>query len=257
MRLVYENYETVGKEESMNVISCAASMRLQSYSEHSHNCWELVYHLNGEADTSVGKDRFSASEGSVYLIPPCVPHSGVSRGFFRDFSVKMKETGFRSFVLLKDRNNDILTLLFMLQRVMTERREGYGAAADAIFEPVCALIKTEIELQNETPAVRKLREMLYDNIADPSFRIKDAAEKCGFDKDHLRRLFKREIGKTPIEYLTDLRITRAKQLLERSADITVAAVAESVGFADSLYFSTCFKKKVGTSPTEYRSRAKI
>ena len=241
----------------MNVISCSASMRLNTYSSHSHSCWELVYQLDGETSTAVGNDTFTACPGSIWLIPPTVPHSGTSRDGFRDWSVKIKNTGFNSFILLRDRNNDILNLLFMLQRVMTEQRDGYGAAADALFEAVCAMIKTEAGMQNEAPAVRRLRRELYDNISNASFRVSDAMNESGFDKDHLRRLFKRETGKTPIEYLTDLRITTAKQLLERSADITVGAVAESVGFADSLYFSTCFKKKVGSSPTEYRNSVKL
>ena len=241
----------------MNVISCSASMRLTSYSSHFHDCWELVYQLNGESRTVVGKEIFTAVAGSIWLIPPFTPHSGVSREGFRDFSVKIRNTGFGSFVLVRDRNNDILTLLSMLQRIMTERGEGYTVTADALFETVCAMVKKEVGSQNESPAVRRLKTVLYENISEPDFRLRDAMNESGFDKDHLRRLFKRETGKTPLEYLTELRITRAKQLLERSDDITVSAVAESVGFSDSLYFSTCFKKKVGFSPSEYRNRAKI
>lgn len=241
----------------MNVISCGSSILLNSYPLHSHNCWELVYQLRGETKTTMGERCVIVTEGDVFLIPPGVPHSGVSRGGFRDFAIKILDTEFHDFVLVKDVNGDVLTLLNIIQRVLTERSEGFGVIADGLFDTVCAIVNAAMDAPKESCAVRKLKDTLYNNISNSEFRLSDAVAKTGFDKDYFRRTFKRETGKTPLEYLTDLRITRAKQLLERQADITVTAVAQCVGFEDSLYFSACFKKKVGISPTEYRRRTKV
>lgn len=236
----------------MNVISCSASMLLNAYSSHSHDCWELVYQLSGETRTVIGDESFTARVGSVWMIPPGVPHSGTSAEGFRDFAVKIKETDLPSFVLIKDTSGDILTMLTILQRVMTERDKEYALIADSLFDTVCTMVKKESCTPVGSPAVLRMKETLYRNIQNSDFRLSDAVAESGFDKDHFRRTFKRETGKTPLEYLTDLRITRAKQLLERRTDIAIKAVAESVGFADVLYFSVCFKKKVGVSPLAYK-----
>ena len=68
---------------------------------------------------------------------------------------------------------------------------------------------------------------------------------------HLSFIFKKEVGTTFINYLTDLRIKKAKQLLS-STDLMVYEVSTNVGYENYAYFSTVFKKSVGLSPKEYR-----
>jgi two-component system, response regulator YesN len=72
--------------------------------------------------------------------------------------------------------------------------------------------------------------------------------------DHCRRLFIKETGKTPSEYLTEKRINYAKLLLEtrlRNNSISVKEIANHVGFDDPYYFSRVFKKVTGKSPTKW------
>ena len=94
--------------------------------------------------------------------------------------------------------------------------------------------------------------MIYENLSNIDFELSDAITDIGFDKDYFRRCFKRETGKTPTQYLTDMRIVSAKQLLVDNKLFSIEAVAHSCGFSDSLYFSTCFKKHVGLSPMQFR-----
>ena len=67
------------------------------------------------------------------------------------------------------------------------------------------------------------------------------------------RRFKKEIGITPIEYLIEIRIQRAKTLLRRK-NIPVTEVAMRCGFGSSAHFSSCFQTRVGVSPSEYRDK---
>ena len=66
------------------------------------------------------------------------------------------------------------------------------------------------------------------------------------------RSFRRCIGMTPMQYITFLRITRAKELL-RSTDYSIREISSMVGYENPLYFSRIFKKQTGYSPSEYRS----
>lgn len=68
---------------------------------------------------------------------------------------------------------------------------------------------------------------------------------------HLAAVFKRDKGQTMQQYHTSLRISHAARLL-RSTLLPVGEVAEQTGYSDMLYFSRCFHKAMGLSPTEYR-----
>ncbi|MGL4736649.1 MAG: helix-turn-helix transcriptional regulator, partial [Cellulosilyticaceae bacterium] len=69
---------------------------------------------------------------------------------------------------------------------------------------------------------------------------------------HLSNIFKKELGMTFVQYVTDYRMNKAKQLLKYTA-LKTYEIAEAVGYADSQYFSTAFKKQVKMSPLAYRS----
>lgn len=69
------------------------------------------------------------------------------------------------------------------------------------------------------------------------------------------RRFKKETGITPIEYLIEIRIKRAKTLLRRK-DIPITDIAMRCGFGSSAHFSSCFQSRTGVTPTEYRDKFK-
>lgn len=69
----------------------------------------------------------------------------------------------------------------------------------------------------------------------------------------LNRKFKSETGKTPMEYLTGIRIGHAKTLLRRK-NITVTEIALRCGFGSGAHFSSCFIKHAGITPSEYQNR---
>lgn len=77
------------------------------------------------------------------------------------------------------------------------------------------------------------------------------AEAVNVSEDYLSRVFRQELGITPWEYLTRLRIERAKELLAAGTE-SVATVGARVGFPDQAYFSRVFKKIVGAAPQAYR-----
>jgi len=81
--------------------------------------------------------------------------------------------------------------------------------------------------------------------------LDELAAMTGYSKSRFSHLFAEAMGISPIQYQNDLRLNAARELLS-STNLTVADVARSCGFSDPLYFSRCFRKKYGVSPTEYR-----
>lgn len=81
--------------------------------------------------------------------------------------------------------------------------------------------------------------------------IGDIAENCGLSSSHFYRLFRKHIGMTPYEYLTQLRISVAKQLLHNGDD-SVKYIAYAVGIPSVSHFITYFREETGMTPDEYR-----
>ena len=85
-----------------------------------------------------------------------------------------------------------------------------------------------------------------------SITVEDAAREAGVSRSYLYRAFQAEFGCSPSAYLIRYRIQRACQLL-RHSNLSIDAVAASVGFQDPFYFSRAFHRETGRSPSAYRA----
>jgi AraC-like DNA-binding protein len=81
--------------------------------------------------------------------------------------------------------------------------------------------------------------------------LADVAKRSGLSYVQFIRRFKAYTGRTPSEYLNEMRIQRAKSLLSDSGSM-IREIAEACGFSDEYYFSNFFKKQTGYSPSAFR-----
>ncbi|HHY72789.1 MAG TPA: AraC family transcriptional regulator [Bacillus bacterium] len=89
------------------------------------------------------------------------------------------------------------------------------------------------------------------NYFHEDLSIKKVANKVHLSHTYFSRLFKKELGVSFVEYVTNIRVKRAKYLLANTND-TIESIAAQVGFNTPNYFSSIFKKQTGMSPSEYR-----
>ena len=88
---------------------------------------------------------------------------------------------------------------------------------------------------------------------DPDLSLNDVAAQANLSASHFSVVFSQETCQTFKEYLTELRLTKAKELL-RMTTLRSADIAYKVGYNDPHYFSSVFKKHTGLSPMEFRSQ---
>lgn len=98
--------------------------------------------------------------------------------------------------------------------------------------------------------ITEVKNYIADNYQNDSLSIDEIASKLFVNYAHLCFIFKRDTGVTINEYLTELRIKKAKELLD-NGNILVLDVASKVGYADANYFGKCFKKYYGLAPSKY------
>lgn len=103
--------------------------------------------------------------------------------------------------------------------------------------------------------VGKIQAFMQRNYANDTLDIEDIAAYAEISVSHLRAIFKDTIGVPPNEYLTEIRMEKAKELLETTA-FNTKEVAAAVGYFNHRYFYSVFKNKVGHTPTDYRQLLK-
>jgi len=94
---------------------------------------------------------------------------------------------------------------------------------------------------------------IEDSYSEP-ITVEGIAGLLGCSASFLSRLFKKQLGTTPIEYLTGVRIAHASRLLSETK-ATLQEITSSIGYLDVYYFSRVFKKQTGLPPLRFRSRA--
>lgn len=122
--------------------------------------------------------------------------------------------------------------------------EDFENSADAYLEEC-------IKMQKRSEIGAAI-QFIQENYSRP-LKLADAAEKAGLSSAYFSTVFKKETGKSFSEYLTDLRVERAKELLG-DRDVRIYEVCEIVGYPDPNYFSKIFRKAVGMSPEKYRKQ---
>ncbi len=98
--------------------------------------------------------------------------------------------------------------------------------------------------------IRTAKKYIEDHF-DKDISLDDVSRVVNISPYYFSKVFKEESGLNFIEYLTNIRIDKAKELLENS-NLSIKEICVSCGYTDPNYFSRSFKKNVGVTPTEYK-----
>ena len=126
----------------------------------------------------------------------------------------------------------------------------------AVYRLLRQGIQAEIQRLKEAKALREMRPITeakhyIQQHYQEALRLEDVSTAVGFNATYFSTLFKKETGQNFMDYLTELRISKAKELL-CGEELSVQDVAEQVGYRDLKYFSRLFKKLTGVSPSDYK-----
>ena len=97
----------------------------------------------------------------------------------------------------------------------------------------------------------KLLNFMENNIDNSELTVEDMVSEMAFGRTVFFNKLKGLTGLAPIEFIRELRIKRAAQYL-KSGEYNISQITYMVGMSDSRYFSKCFKKVYGMTPTEYK-----
>lgn len=247
---------------------------------HAHDHLELAFMMSGSGQYRIGDKVYDVKEGDLLILNPGTGHQGLVKdaaNSLTEFFVGVADIQF------KDQPHNTLPLpeegpiihtsgefrQKMLKLCASMEAENavswqgrYFMLKAYLMQMLLLIVKQQsepVELKtgyafesvNKKYVVEQIISYFEDHYAE-KISLDSIAENMYLSPFYVSRIFKSEIGDTPIHYLINIRLERAKELLEAGFGGSIQEVAGQVGYEDAYHFSKLFKKRYGYPPSKVR-----
>lgn len=250
---------------------------------HFHNCLEIGYFYEGSGTFYLADQSVSFSAPCIILAPPNIPHvhasaEGVVTGakwLYVDPGAMASELSPRLTGMIAEYQRTLNTgfcvlsaqehpqLLFLLETIIHEMESPQVHSHHVVRELFCALFlmllrtmpateQTPTHIVSQLGALSPAITYIAENYMN-SISIDHLAELCHLSTSHFRRIFKKTLGWTPLDYIQIIRIDHACSLLY-NFDLTITEVSLQVGYPSPSSFNRQFHSIHGISPNQWRQR---
>ena len=107
-----------------------------------------------------------------------------------------------------------------------------------------------VELNFEQKQLKAAEKIVYENIDNNQFRVEDLAKQMNYSRRQIERIIKKLTGLTPAGFIREIRLQKARQLLENRQFATIAEVRYEIGMDNASHFSKIFQDRFGIKPSE-------
>lgn len=226
------------------------------YPMHTHKNYEIMLYLEGQGFMRTEQGDIPFGAGTVVIVPPNIKHGSVSEYGFKNISIEGDFEGYLFFDTVKSFLDNEAQEGTLLARMIYENRYGNSIyLASLCMAYVCFLMQ---RVKVDCVTHKSVQNIIYEisqNAFDSQIDLASILSKSGYSEDYIRSRFKKITGKTPNEFLTDIRIKHACYLLDiYKNEIFLTEIAEQCGYTDYIYFSKKFKSVTGLSPRKYRNQ---
>jgi AraC-like DNA-binding protein/mannose-6-phosphate isomerase-like protein (cupin superfamily) len=234
---------------------------------HEHPVWEIYLQQHGTTHWVADDQRYVLRPGHLFAVPAGVTHHLAGRSGNHHFyfaAIDLEPVVRRQPALatpwpktvVHQEAGELTHAFAQLVRELTTRYEyaetGLALAVDHLVLAVSrSLAPAAVPQLAMHPAVRTVKRLL-DQEFHERWTLRQLADRVGLAPAYLAELFVGELGQPPHRYLNERRIDRARQLLETS-DVTITALAFTLGFSSSQHFARVFRQLTDTTPTAFRS----
>lgn len=229
----------------------------KTFPMHEHGCWEIIFNTAGTGTADIGDRLTPFREGTIFCIPPGVPHRKTSEDGFTDwclFARQLVPLSPDGVVCVEDDSPGSFRTLFRMAHEAQLRAEGnakgvISAIGDVMHQLIAGWAAGG---QRRMPAVEQLQRVILDNVGNCGFDLAGELERTGYSVSHFRKLFREQVGRSPLDYLHHVRIEQSRRMLQQYQGIyTIKQIALSCGFDDPYWFSRLFKQCTGMAPETY------
>lgn len=231
-------------------------------------CMVAEYVIEGEGTVVLDGKQYHAKAGDIYMLPP-----GRDHYYFSDSENPWVKIWFNACGVLIDGLFQAYDPKYMavfpdaegrefIERIHgigrndnTNAKEKHEKSAVVLHEMMQYLhgkyYFKETKYSRETVLMKKY----IDNHVAGNITLKELGELVYLSESQVIRIFKKDMGTTPYEYILSLKMEQAKLML-RSTSLLVKEIAFQLDFCDEHYFTYLFKQRVGRTPTAYRKESR-
>ncbi|MBO4867074.1 MAG: AraC family transcriptional regulator [Ruminococcus sp.] len=275
--------ECHSQAEVGSVMSVQEDYPTLSVPNHWHNDLEFSYVTKGHMKYSVNGEIVDMNEGDMIFVnsarlhygfwekkEPCeflcvlfglellsaVPDSVIS---------KLIGNNSPSYIIFRSSDIEDKTVIDRLTKLNTiceQQKDGYELSAVTLcYETACSLLErctgTVKELPENSHRLSELHAMIgfIQGHYTEKLSLEDISASGQVCRSKCFELFKEFVGKTPVDYLNEYRISKSIDLL-KSSDMNVTEIAVRCGFGNSSYSAEVFRKYIGCSPKEFQKNHK-
>lgn len=267
---LYENIPEL--ENSFSVKIRFSSSKNTSLFTHWHEHMELLYFTKGSCLMTCNGQTFPVEAGDLVVVNSNEIHSYASADNLEHFYVILyphffSDISFRNFRFQSLIKSDVFVKerIFDMYKEYANRRVGNDMMIKSYAYSLITYLMRQFSViqisdKDYNSHILKLNRLdqVLKYISDhynEKISIPKLAEQIFLTESHFCRFFKKSTGKTPVNYINELRVERAAVLL-KNTDESITKIAAHVGFDDVNYFSRVFKKEKGISPGNFKSQNK-
>lgn len=224
-------------------------------SRHMHTSWELIYCTSGNGQLIFDDRTLTYSENDVAVIPPYLPHSNKSSEGFTNLHINLSDAPLaltEPLIVPADQNGFLRSAFSAAFYYYSSGSEPGEFLLPLYGQLIAAFLKTSQPAELRSDVVLQIENHILQHFQDCNYDLHAYLAALPFSTEYLTRLFKRETGMTPLQYLKNRRLENAASILAvMYGKGNISETARLCGFSDPLYFSRQFRKKYGVSPREY------
>ncbi len=225
------------------------------YPLHKHTFPEVIVYCNIDNGYMCTHSKdYPCENGDIVVIPPGVFHGTKSEKMVNSICIRgdfLNIPPLDDVVFLKDNpSKEAHTLANLIYNNRFSDSEYLFSLCNAFVNFLTMNMNFRTEAHK---AVSEIINEISDSFSDPALSTGDILDKSGYARDYIRLHFKKITNKTPVEFLTEVRINHACFLINTyQSTIPLSEIALQCGYSDYIYFSRNFKAIMGVSPREYR-----
>ncbi len=237
--------------------------------------YHFVLFLSSAPATKVGDVLYRVKKGDMLVIQPWDEvygepgeakvhgkylHIAVKKEFFAEVAAEIAGEGGFSFKRIQGHySSQLLNLIGEFQLELMSYGEAYPQMIRSISTQIVFQLIRDIHAEQEKNSRTISRDNQYISKAisfmlenyQTSISINDICSLIYLSPCHFKRVFKEETGRSPHQYLMDIRLEKARELLGRKEN-SIEDVANQCGFVNAGHFAVAFKRSVKLSPSEFR-----
>ncbi len=236
---------------------------IHDFGLHKHDYWEIIYVISGSGKFLFQDgDGVDYNTGDIICIPPLYLHRNFPNAGFSNINLTLMNwtPGYGKPVLIPNLENSEFNYVDDLYYIldMTYRHFHYihpnQNIIDNLINLLLAFIDSSIKAPNVSISSKIIQMKIVSDFGNPLFDLDAVYEEFPYSKRYLQRLFIKDYGISPSQFLLQQRLNAAIKYLNQTIknDYSIAEISDRCGFGDQYYFSRIFKKQLGVCPKEYR-----